>query len=392
MTRHRSPAAGKGVPVADRPAATGRKAKPSAVGARGQAVGPPATANAASRRWPADVPEELAAQLCHQLARLVATAAPDDARDALRLVGAYLKHAQALAWRDVGRGDLQAPRRLLDSLLTLHPFLDAHLPDLDTPARAAVEIHGTLQAFYVATEALGEVRTEARLADRERSTAELAVLRVLAANTDRHLRRGQIHEMLDLEEEKKPTVARVGQILARLDDEGQLVRLFGTAQGNPETAFYALSGLGRETYRAIVSLHSPPAAESIAAGPERRSWENLLGELARLLANPDIPEGKRSIASGLLAHVPRSSEISAEQLTQILNRSGVAPADKKRISRTYQANLEGGGHKEIRNYNLEDRQYVWNIIRVLRGPSIERSKPRNLKPSRRASKLAGVEK
>ena len=115
---------------------------------------------AAARRWPSDDPTELAAQLGLQLRRLDRPGEDDHLEDVLRLATAYLKHAQALAWRGVGRGDLDAPRALLDALLIAHPFLDAHLPELDLAARAAVEIHATFQSFYVAAEALEELAIE----------------------------------------------------------------------------------------------------------------------------------------------------------------------------------------------------------------------------------------
>jgi hypothetical protein len=251
---------------------------------------------AAARRWPSDDPAELAAQLGRQLRRLDTPSEDDDLEDVLRLATAYLKHAQALAWRGVGRGDLDAPRALLDALLIAHPFLDAHLPELDLAARAAVEIHATFQSFYVAAEALEELRTRVRLTDRRRAKVERAVMDVLAASPDRHLRRGEVHERLSVAGEEKPTVARVGQILARLYHEGLLVRLLTTAQGNPETAFYALSGLGRK-----LCLDAEQIDRRVPTTVEELLEKEPFRVLVDAAINPTRSADKRRVATGALA-------------------------------------------------------------------------------------------
>lgn len=329
-----------------------------------------------TRRWPSDDPVELAAQLRRQLHRLEAPGEQEDSDDALRLATAYLKHAQTVAWRGVGGGDFDAPRDHLDSLLTVHPFLDAHLPELSPPARAAVEIYATFESFYVATAALEELRTRARLADRSRSAAERAVLRVLAANPDRHLRRGQVHERLDLDDEERPTVVRVGQILARLYHEGLLVRLQSSAQGNPDTAFYALSGVGRETAESLDLVQPGPHTELPQDNAQQAQWVAQLDELAAIVANPSSAPPDRSVAAGMLAHIPRSSGVSAEQLSESLDRAGVDPVAKAKIRRTYQANLVAGFSAVPGPFSQEDFRFVWDVVRLLRTRPGPRPAPR----------------
>jgi DNA-binding PadR family transcriptional regulator len=83
-----------------------------------------------------------------------------------------------------------------------------------------------------------------RFADRQRSAAELEILGLLAAEPATHVRRGQIHRLMKAE--RRPTPARVGQLLSALAAEGLLETVHAAARGNRETAFYSLTAEGRE--------------------------------------------------------------------------------------------------------------------------------------------------
>lgn len=189
-------------------------------------------------RRPSDDLQVLGGQLLRELDRLDR----DPQRGEPALVQAYLHHAQALAWFRVAEGTMSAPRDVLDRLADASSFIARHLPDLKDPAgAAAAEIHFAIGSLRIAEEALERRRPEDRLAG-SRSATERAVLRVLAANRGSYLRRGQIHGQLQMP--APPSAARVGQILVELEEEGLLQRVHGRAQGNPRSAFYALSPSG----------------------------------------------------------------------------------------------------------------------------------------------------
>ncbi len=199
-------------------------------------------------RRPSNELEELVQQLLQALARLKKARSGTDEAD---LYLAYLDHAQALAWRGVAQRRPAVPREVLDRLLAAQPFIDSYLPEDDSDPRveAARNLSFVFRSFYLADEALEESRVESVLADRERSLTEREVLRVLSANPERYLRRGEVQKLLKLL--KRPTPARVGQILVQLDAEDLVVHMPGRAQGNPRTTFYALSPQGHEICRRL---------------------------------------------------------------------------------------------------------------------------------------------
>ncbi len=196
-------------------------------------------------RRPSDQINELRDQLLRELQQFDKEGGSKEPE----LFRAYLQHAQVLAWRGVADGRMEAPREILEALRAAESFVYLHLATQPDPAAAAAqEVHFTLGALYLAGEALEKRRVEDRLAD-ERSQTEREILRVLFENRGKYLRRGTIHEKLNLP--NKPTPARVGQILVELDSEGLLLHIHGRAQGNPNAAFYALSGRGIEVCRSL---------------------------------------------------------------------------------------------------------------------------------------------
>lgn len=100
----------------------------------------------------------------------------------------------------------------------------------------------------------------------EWSPVELEILRVLAGSPASSLRRGQIHSALALD--VKPSPARVGQILSKLQDRGLLEHRLAGARGNRNTAFYSLSVSGRRL------------AAEVAASPIRSATSAPAGEVA----------------------------------------------------------------------------------------------------------------
>jgi hypothetical protein len=249
---------------------------------------------------PSDDLQVLGKQLRRELDRLDRD--PDSADP--ELCHAYLHHAQALAWYRVAEGQMSAPRDVLDSLGASRSFVARHLPALPEPRGAtAVEVHCTLSSLRLAQEALTRRRTEDRLAE-SRSATERAILQVLAANRGAFLRRGQVHQLLQLPDPL--SAARVGQILGSLDDEGLLQRIHARAQGNPDSAFYALSALGISVCRALGIL--PEAeAESAAASPPASAHispsiadARIIDQAIRTVIDPASGEDRRRIATGVL--------------------------------------------------------------------------------------------
>jgi hypothetical protein len=240
----------------------------------------------ADLRRPSDDLQVLSRQLLRELDRLDRDPQGTEAE----LCQAYLHHAQALAWSRVAEGAMSAPREVLDRLGDTRSFVARHLPDLSDPAGAtAAEIHFAISSLRIAQEALEQRRAEDRLAS-SRSETERAVLAVLAAHRGMYLRRGQVHDQLQLPD--PPSPARVGQILVELDEEGLLQRVHGRAQGNPNSAFYALSPRGLAICRAL-GLIGPEESTVEAAGPppaeeeSRHAW--LLREALPLPVDRAIP-------------------------------------------------------------------------------------------------------
>jgi hypothetical protein len=197
-------------------------------------------------RRPSDDPAELGGQLLRELDGIHRNG---DSWEEPSLFHAYLQHAQALAWQGVAGGDLSAPRRILDHLLSAQIFIDRHRaqpPGL--AAQAAEEVHQVMAALYLADDVLEEARTTARLADRDRSRTEREILRVLLENRGHYLRRGAVRKRMSA---VRPTPARVGQILVDLHGEGLVLRTHARAQGSPSAAFYVLSPRGFEVCRGL---------------------------------------------------------------------------------------------------------------------------------------------
>ncbi|HTQ78963.1 MAG TPA: hypothetical protein VMM92_03120 [Thermoanaerobaculia bacterium] len=235
-----------------------------------------------TRRQPSDNLEELRSQLERELTRLgeVDSAEP-------RLFQAYLQHAQVLAWRGVADGHMGAPGKVLECLRVAQPFIDRHMPALPPAAVAAMEAYLLTQSLALAAEALATRRAEDRISD-SRSKSERAILQVLAENRETFLRRGEIHGKLDPED--RPTGPRVGQILAELHEEGIVLRVHGRAQGNPNSAFYALSPRGVELCRNLGLIQGE---EDFLPRPIREALE--------VACNPGSPSYRRHVALGVLA-------------------------------------------------------------------------------------------
>lgn len=173
-----------------------------------------------------------------------------DAEEPL-LYEVYARQILAQCWRRVSGGDLAVPSDLLARLAEVQPFINAFLPEPDEPrAEAARQMHHLLMELALAARTLEPDRRKARLANRSRSSAEREVLRVLSAHPDRYLRRGEVHEKMR-HDDRQLSQVRVGQILVTLHHEGLLLRVHGSARGNPSAAFYALSEMGVEVCREL---------------------------------------------------------------------------------------------------------------------------------------------
>lgn len=245
-----------------------------------------------TRQLPADDIPELVAQLRRELDRLESAEAGSDEEDeSFRRVIAYVEKSQSITWRRVVESDLKAPAEALEGLAVLSPFADRHFPDLPKRAHASTVIHQVLRGLRTADQALHKARITARIRDRELSKIERGILGVLA-RSEYQLRRGQIHEQLP--ESIRPSVARVGQILVDFHYEGLLHRTEAVAQGNPNTAFYRLTPLGREVYNSLGPLQSATARKP----PEQANPESprLRDFLSRLIKD----SGDQRVALGLL--------------------------------------------------------------------------------------------
>jgi hypothetical protein len=228
------------------------------------------------------------------------------------LFRAYLQHAQALAWQGIARGDLNAPRHVLDQLLSAQSFVDRHRAEPpDLAARAAEDVHQVIRSLYLADEVLQEARTRVRLADRDRSRTEREILRVLFENRGTYLRRGAVRSRMKTADRVTP--ARVGQILVDLHDEGIVLRDHGRAQGSPSAAHYALSPQGIEICGELGFDAFPVvnATETQADGlkqAENRglreaSYSPVIEQALSLVADPAVPWEWRSILAGAIGNL-----------------------------------------------------------------------------------------
>ncbi len=246
-----------------------------------------------------DLPDEptlLVQQLKHHLRGLNEDRLSDPAgEEPLRQALTLLKHAQTVVWRSVARGDLAAPKTMLAQLRHLLRYVDLHTPTMPPASRAAVEIRSAVTAFFIADQSLAEIRSEASLQEKERSVAEREILRVLTESPQSYLRRGQIHKLI---EGKKPSLPRVGQILAQLTSEGLLKRIHATAQGNPRTAHYGLSPFGHEVCQKLQIFDRAKGQEVAVASSLKGVMRNLYSP-----AKDQKARDRRRISQGLLSQM-----------------------------------------------------------------------------------------
>ncbi|HEV2856186.1 MAG TPA: hypothetical protein VHC97_25580 [Thermoanaerobaculia bacterium] len=260
-------------------------------------------------RRPSKDPSVLADQLLRELENLEQEG---ESAEEPELYRAYLDYAQALAWEGVARGDLGAPRRILDHILAVQPLVATYEPAGGRPVeRAALEVGGLIRSLYTACEAVADKQVEVRLSDR-RSATEREVLRVLAASQDEYLRRVDVYERLD--PKRRPTPARVGQILAELHHDELLKRIHGRAQGNPNASFYALSPRGIEVCRDLGLSPAP------APGPTA----NWIYRFVQIVLDSDQSTHYRRIAVGSLANC----QSSGEQVLDILEAAAIEKGEE----------------------------------------------------------------
>ncbi|MFY9821255.1 MAG: hypothetical protein WAM82_07725 [Thermoanaerobaculia bacterium] len=183
----------------------------------------------------------------------------------------YARQVRAECWRRVSAGNLAAPGELLARLEGVQSFVNAFLPEPGEPrAEAARQMHHLLIELALAARTLEPVRSKARLADRSRSAADREVLRVLFEHRDHYLLRNEVHKKMQHE----LSLVRVGQILVRLHHEGLLLRIHGTARGNPSAAYYALSEAGVEVCRELDQSSMPDELPLFSV--DSQMMENLL--------------------------------------------------------------------------------------------------------------------
>ncbi len=140
--------------------------------------------------------------------------------------------------------------------------------------------------------------------DHGRSPTEREVLRALWASPGEHLVRSEIHRRMP--RAHRPTLGRVGQILAALYKNGLLDRKYLRAQGARKAGFYALSKSGRELCQQLGFEHEErllfPVTQRML-----RTWltrENLRQKTpGKIIAVYGFSEGLGR--STLVAHVAR---------------------------------------------------------------------------------------
>lgn len=162
----------------------------------------------------------------------------------------YLDAVFARVWEAVASGAFSEigawSERLADVAMA---FIDRNS---DARSRATlvavIELRQTLRLLEHADESLAPRGLEQQLADSTRTPAAREVMRVLAAAQGSYLKRGDIHQRMQLPQLPKGgiTAARVSQILAEFDDEGLLQRRHARVQGHEAAAHYALSPAGRD--------------------------------------------------------------------------------------------------------------------------------------------------
>jgi DNA-binding PadR family transcriptional regulator len=186
------------------------------------------------------------------------------------LYKAYAQEFLRVAWSEVAKGDLQAPARLARHLIEVENRTRGLLPPPVSPlAEAARDVDQLMRALLLADACLEPARLEGRLADRQRSRTQRAVLQCLETHLGEYLRRGEIRDAMVETGTAAVKPSRVGQILADLHRQGLVLRVNAAAQGNPDTAYYTLSAAGRSLCQRL-ALAPPQAAvrQLGAAAPE----------------------------------------------------------------------------------------------------------------------------
>jgi hypothetical protein len=163
------------------------------------------------------------------------------------LYQAYLDAVFARVWDAVASGAFSEVGAWSERLAGVAmAFIDRNC---DTRARATLvavtELRQTLRLLEQADESLASRGLEQQLADSTRTPAAREVMRVLASAQSSYLKRGDIHQRMQLPK-GAITAARVSQILAEFDDEGLLQRRHARVQGHEAAAHYALSPAGRD--------------------------------------------------------------------------------------------------------------------------------------------------
>jgi hypothetical protein len=158
----------------------------------------------------------------------------------------HLQKILSVAWNAVAHGDLGALAGLARRLVRVEDRTRARLPEPETPLReAARDVNQLMRSLLLGDSCLDLPRLEERLADRQRSRTERAVMRCLRQRMGEYLRRGEIRDILAQTGAATVEASRVGQILVELHRQGLVLRVSAAAQGNPDTAHYTLSSAGR---------------------------------------------------------------------------------------------------------------------------------------------------
>jgi len=308
------------------------------------------------RRRPSGSPSELIQQLLRELARVRNTDLNEEERsDAFHLVRAYLAHAQALAWKDVVQGtDLLGPRRVLIALQRVRPFVDRHYPDLEPAGQIAIEIETVMAGLLAAEDTLERIRAERRMKDPDLSALEQAVLRVLSRQASSQ-RRGQVYEKLEPEVKRSPQW--VGKVLQKLSDDGYLYSTQGRAQGNPETAFYAIARKGLELCREIDlvrNVEGRRVGEVLKSAVDFRYLHAVRGNSQRDLEAATYAAASEDRELGRVASPPRESQEeialrrSINQRAVTLSKTGVTPVERGLAEAVLGAEAEQYGLGDLR--------------------------------------------
>lgn len=215
---------------------------------------------------PSTNPDILLAQLHRDARLLVSTDAPDEVDQPWRYK-TYLKRLVGDAWHSVRTGDGQAPARWLSGLSELARLVRSDLPVPEIPAQElARDVYALMEHLETAVDALSEEDVVEDFLSRPPSSLEIAILRELAKNERKFLRRSQVADKLP--QSVRPSTSRVGQLLARLHEQGLLSRVERSSRGSSHTAHYALNELGRVAIQQLAKVAIASEPQSTAARKE----------------------------------------------------------------------------------------------------------------------------